>query len=153
MSREAAGYAAILELGAGTGPITQQLAQDHAGSSLTVFELDSVQAGRLALQHPQAKVWDGCLHDRSDVLAAAPLRAVAVSSLPFRSLPPEVLKPTVDVVEAFLNAHPQRKLVQFTYGLRVPFVPTCAELVWQRRCRVWSNLPPASVWTLQRAGA
>lgn len=152
MSREAEGYDHILELGAGTGPITKQLASDHADSKLTVFELDSQQAQRLALAHPRAQVWDGCLHERADVLLNAAPQAVAVSSLPFRSLPESVLEPTVDVVEAFLLAHPKRKLVQFTYGLREPFTPRADSLAWKRCCRVWSNLPPASVWVLQHRG-
>ena len=151
MSRQAHGYRHILELGAGSGPITRQLAHDHGEDSLTLFELDSRLAHSLAKRYPRAKVWDGCLHERAERLLQQPGRSVAVSSLPFRSLPPEVLKPTVAVIEAFLNADPDRKLVQFTYGLRAPFDVTTPGLAWARCARVWSNVPPAHVWTLRRA--
>ena len=149
MSREALGYGHILEFGGGTGPITRQLSRDHGNASLTVFELDTRMAENLAKRYPLAQVWDGCLHDRADILLSKPPQTVAVSSLPFRSLPKHVLQPTIRVIEAFLTAEPLRKLVQFTYGLRPPFDPVAPGLSWTRHTRVWANLPPASIWTLQ----
>ena len=153
MSSQALGFQRILELGAGTGPITRQLAHDHGEDALTLFELDSRLARNLAKRYPRAQVWDGCLHQRAERVLQQPGRSVAVSSLPFRSLPPEVLEPTIAVLEAFLNADPQRKLVQFTYGLRAPFDVKTPGLAWARCARVWTNVPPAYVWTLRRAAA
>ena len=149
MSRHARGYAHILEFGAGTGTITQQLAHDHGEPCLTIFELDSRLARALARRHAQATVWDGCLHERADIVLGQPADCVAVSSLPFRSLPASVRVPTIEVVEAFLTAHPERMLVQYTYGLRPPFDVSTPRLAWTRHDRVWTNVPPASVWTLR----
>ena len=150
MSRQARGYAHILEFGAGTGAITRQLAQDHGESRLTLFERDVRLARALARRHPNAPVWDGCLHERAAIVLGQPAHCVAVSSLPFRSLPASVLGPTIEIVEAFLLAHPGRKLVQYTYGLRVPFDVSTPRLAWARHGRVWTNVPPAGVWTLGR---
>jgi phospholipid N-methyltransferase len=153
MSRQAQGYAHILELGAGTGTITRQLAHDHGERGLVIFELDSRLARTLAQRHPHAPVWDGCLHERADIVLGQPEDCVAVSSLPFRSLPASVREPTIEVVEAFLQACPRRKLVQYTYGLRPPFDVSTPRLAWTRHGRVWTNVPPASVWTLKQTGA
>lgn len=153
MSRQAQGYAHIVEFGAGTGTITQQLAHDHGECGLTIFELDGRLARALARRHPHAPVWDGCLHDRADIVLGQPEDCVAVSSLPFRSLPASVREPTIEVVEAFLQASPRRKLVQYTYGLRPPFDVSTRRLAWTRHGRIWTNVPPASVWTLRQTGA
>jgi phosphatidylethanolamine/phosphatidyl-N-methylethanolamine N-methyltransferase len=149
MSRLAEGHAHILEFGAGTGTITKQLAHDHGESCLTIFELDGRLARALAQRHPRATVWDRCLHERSGIVLGQPADCVAVSSLPFRSLPASVRRPTIELVEAFLTAHPQRMLVQYTYGLRPPFDVSTPRLAWKRHERVWTNVPPASVWTLR----
>lgn len=153
MSRQAQGYAHILEFGAGTGTITRQLAHDHGERGLVIFELDSRLARTLARRHPDAPVWDGCLHERADLVLGQPEDCVAVSSLPFRSLPASVREPTIEVVEAFLQDCPRRKLVQYTYGLRPPFDVSTPRLTWTRHDHIWSNVPPASVWTLRQAGA
>jgi phospholipid N-methyltransferase len=150
MSRHAQGFARILEFGAGTGTITQQLAHDHGERCLTIFELDRRLARVLARRHPYVPVWDGCLHECADIVLGQPADCVAVSSLPFRSLPASVRAPTIEVVETFLDAYPQRKLVQYTYGLRPPFDVSTPRLAWTRHDRVWTNLPPASVWTLRQ---
>jgi phosphatidylethanolamine/phosphatidyl-N-methylethanolamine N-methyltransferase len=149
MSRCAHGYDQLLELGAGTGAITERLVRDHGAHRMVVFELDSQLAAQLQAKYPAAKVYDGCLHERSQVFQEAKPNSVAVSSLPFRSLPPSVLQATTDVIEDFLLAYPGRRLVQFTYGMRVPFEPQRRELAWHREQRVWANLPPAAVWTLR----
>jgi phosphatidylethanolamine/phosphatidyl-N-methylethanolamine N-methyltransferase len=151
MSSHAQGFDHIVELGAGTGPITAQLQADHPRASLTLFERDSKHAGQLARRFPAAAVFDGCLHDHASVLLAHPARTVAVSALPFRSLPASVRVPTIELLEAFLLEHPMRRLVQFTYGWREPFTCSVPALKWGRHRRVWANLPPAAVWTLQRA--
>lgn len=153
MSCQAQGYAHILEFGAGTGTITQQLAHDHGERGLTIFELDGRLARLLARRHPHAPVWDGCLHERADIVLGQPDDCVAVSSLPFRSLPAPLREPTIEVVEDFLEASPRRKLVQYTYGLRPPFDVSTPRLAWARHGRIWNNVPPASVWTLRQTGA
>ncbi len=86
LSRHAAGFDAIVELGAGAGSVTRWLATDHPRATLTVVERDAGMARtRLARGWPRARVHAGCVHDLAERVLAQPPRAVAVSSLPFRS--------------------------------------------------------------------
>ncbi|HET9339303.1 MAG TPA: methyltransferase domain-containing protein [Casimicrobiaceae bacterium] len=151
LSRHAQGFESIVELGAGAGSVTRWLAADHPATTLTVIERSPGMARRLQRSWPQARVHAGCVHERAECLRAQPASAVAVSSLPFRSLPDELARPTIDVLQHFLLAHPERRLVQYSYGLREPFVFDVPGLRWRRVERVWRNLPPALVWIAARA--
>jgi phospholipid N-methyltransferase len=146
LSRQAGGFEAIVELGAGAGSITRWLATDHPLTALTVIERSPGMARRLERSWPRARVHAGCVHERADCLHAQPPRAVAVSSLPFRSLPADLARPTIAELQHFLLAHPERRLVQYSYGLREPFAFDHPALRWRRVERVWRNLPPAVVW-------
>jgi phospholipid N-methyltransferase len=146
MSRHAAGFDAIVELGGGTGAVTRRLARDHPLATLTVIEREPALARRLAAACPHAHVRIGCVHEREPELAAQPGCAVAVSSLPFRSLPADVAERTMLALQRFLLAHERRRLVQYSYGLRAPFAFRDARIVWHRVERVWRNVPPALVW-------
>ena len=151
LSRHAAGFEAIVELGAGAGSITRWLAAEHPRTALTVIEREPRMARRLARAWPRARVHAGCVHERAACLHAQPAHAVAVSSLPFRSLPDDLARPTIVELEQFLLAHPERRLVQYSYGLREPFRFDAPALRWRRVERVWRNLPPALVWVAARA--
>jgi phospholipid N-methyltransferase len=146
MSRQARGYEAIVELGSGTGAVTRRLAAEHPHAALTIIEREPLLARRIVRACPHAHVRVGCVHERVDDLLAQPPRAVAVSSLPFRSLPEEVAATTIAALERFLNAYDERRLVQYSYGLRAPFAFADPRLGWRRVERVWRNVPPAVVW-------
>lgn len=151
MSRHAAGFDAIVELGAGAGSITRFLAADHPRAALAVIERSPELARRIARGWPRVFVHSGCVHERADALLAQPASTVAVSSLPFRSLPGDLARTTSGLIERFLLAHPARRLVQYSYGLREPFVFESPLLRWHRAERVWRNVPPAIVWIASRA--
>ena len=146
LSRHATGFDAIVELGAGAGSVTRWLAAEHPRTALTVIERSPGMARRLQRSWPHARVHAGCVHERAECLHAQPACAVAVSSLPFRSLPDDLAHATIDELERFLLAHPGRRLVQYSYGLREPFAFDDPALRWKRAERVWRNLPPALVW-------
>ena len=152
LSRHAAGFDAIVELGAGEGSVTRFLASDHPRSRLTVIERSASMARRLERAWPRADVCAGCVHERAECLDRQPRRTVAVSSLPFRSLPADLAGETIGVIRRFLLAHPERRLVQYSYGLREPFELDAPMLAWRRAERVWRNLPPAIVWIAGPAG-
>ena len=152
LSRHAAGFDAIVELGAGEGSVTRHLACDHPRTRLTVIERSASMARRLQRTWPHAEVRAGCVHERAECLYAQPRRAVAVSSLPFRSLPDELAGETIAVLRRFLLDHPERRLIQYSYGLREPFALDTPALAWRRVERVWRNLPPAVVWIAGPAG-
>lgn len=151
MSREAAGFEAIVELGAGTGSVTRELAADHPRVRLIAVERDPSLARGLARACPQAAIREGCVHQHLDEIAAQPARAVIVSSLPFRSLPTSLASAAIATLERFLLDRPAGKLVQYSYGLRAPFAFAHPAIAWQRVERVWRNLPPAVVWVARRA--
>ncbi|MEO8485690.1 MAG: hypothetical protein ABI585_05060 [Betaproteobacteria bacterium] len=153
LSRHAAGFDAIVELGAGAGSVTRCLEADHPRATLTVIERSGSMARRLARNWPRASVRAGCVHERAECLLAQPPRTVAVSSLPFRSLPEDLAEATIAVLRRFLLAHPERRLVQYSYGLREPFALGDPALRWRRAERVWRNLPPAVVWVVVSAQA
>ena len=147
MAREAREAAAVVELGAGTGAVTRALVHANPARPLLVFERSNELARGLRRDFPQAEVIADCFHLHTARLAGLPDNAALVSSLPFRSLPPEVANPTIAAICAFLAEHPARRLVQYTYQPRSPFVAPSG-FQWQRRAQVVRNIPPAGVWVL-----
>lgn len=158
MARHANGAEMLVELGAGTGPITQALVERYPGTPLVCVELQPELASRLAKRFPSA-----CIEARpaAQVLKelrsreATPAATVVVSALPFRSLPRAIHDETVEALVKFLLQAPvsqlagSRRLVQFTYQPRPPFdVSAWPELRWTRVESVWRNAPPAGVWSL-----
>lgn len=137
----------IVELGAGTGPITQALHRRYPNVPLTIIERDEVLASALRHRFHGAHVIASCIHEIPEFFATLPSATLLVSSLPFRSLPPVVKQPTVRLLVDFLQTRPSARLLQYTYRWGVPFaVPPF--LRWHRHRTVLANLPPAHVWEL-----
>lgn len=150
MARAAEGAAALVELGAGTGPVTRALAQLHPELRLIVVELRKDLAGLLRREFRTAEVHAAPAAAVLPRLTGLPAATAIVSSLPFRSLPKALKQETVDSVLDFLHAGAGRFMLQFTYYPGVPFhVPL--EFRWHRVAFVALNLPPASVWMLEPA--
>jgi len=151
MARHAGDSDALIELGAGTGTITTELVRQHPAVPLILFEQNSVLARQLHRHFSHAQIVPEYFHAHTELLAQLPERAVFVSSLPFRSLPAHIAAPTVAVLHRLLTEAPQRRLIQFTYQPRAPFMAP-AGLVWRRCVTVWRNAPPAGVWELRMPG-
>lgn len=135
----------VVELGAGTGSITQALLQRGVPASrLIVLERSQVLASRLRRRFPMLTVIQGDASELSALLQdqASDIGSI-VSSLPLRSLEPA----TADaIVNGILNTLGDGgRLVQFTYDLRKPSVPERSGLRRIASRRVWANLPPARV--------
>lgn len=144
---------ALIELGAGTGAVTEALHRAAPARPLLAVELQPDLAAGLQRRLPTIEMACAPAHE---VLAArralAPAATVVVSSLPFRSLPQPLRRETVDALLGFLAEHPARRLVQYTYQPRAPFeLPQDSALRWRLREVVWRNLPPAGVWVLAAA--
>ena len=148
MASAAVGADAVIELGAGTGPVTEALLRKLPGVPLIAVELQPTLVRRLRARFPAADVRQASAKQVVDSLMALPGQVVLVSSLPFRSLPKDVVTETVDSICRFLAHNAERKLVQFTYQPRAPFAAP-RHLRWQRRAVVWRNTPPAGIWELQ----
>ncbi|EDZ97656.1 conserved hypothetical protein [Burkholderia sp. H160] len=147
MAEEAENFDAIVEVGAGTGAITEALVKRNSEARLVVFELSEKLADGLQARFPRAEVIAGAFHENVSALHNLPPKTVVVSALPFRSLPPRTVRPTVEALTDVLRVDQARCLVQFSYRSRAPFTAP-ADFSWRKVCTVWRNAPPANVWEL-----
>lgn len=149
MAEAAAGAQWLVELGAGTGAVTDALRRRHPALPLVAVEIDAQWAQHLQRRHPRVDVHSVPAHEVLAALEGRDGDAVIVSSLPFRSLPPSWHEVTRRAIEQFLCADLRRRLVQYTYQPRAPFaVDPRGSLAWQCLGIVWGNLPPAWIWEL-----
>ncbi len=149
----------IVELGPGTGPVTEALIERGvAPERLVLVEYDAAFCKLLERRFPHSRIVQGDAYRLSDTLADvidAPVAAI-VSSLPLLTRPERTRLALLD--EAFALMGPEGQFVQFTYGLVSPM-----PLGLNRRTftlyrsetaqPVWLNLPPARVWRYTRADA
>jgi phosphatidylethanolamine/phosphatidyl-N-methylethanolamine N-methyltransferase len=150
MAREADGAELVIELGAGTGAITEALRQREPQRPMVAVELQPELAEHLATRFPDVDVRAEPAHKVLRGLQAAKPRVVVVSSLPFRSLPRRWRDSSSLAIEHYLLADARRHLVQYTYQPRAPFdLQHSDRLGWHKRRIVWRNAPPAWVWVLQ----
>lgn len=148
----------IVELGPGTGPVTEALIQRGiAQDRLVLVEFDPAFCKLLARRYPRATIIEGDAYAlaRSVTPLLAQAAAAVVSSLPLLTKPDVQRLALLD--EAFALMHPEGVFVQFTYGLGSPvprvdcnFEPT--RFAANGSAPVWLNLPPARVWTYRAIG-
>lgn len=152
MAHAARGAQLLVELGAGTGAITEALVAQHPAVPLVAVELQPGLADLLQQRFASIEVRCASAHDvLLELHLHAPPQTVLVSSLPFQSLPAPWRESTVQAIASFLRADAQRRLVQYTYGRKAPFeLPSSCNLHWTPAGRVWRNAPPANLWSLQR---
>lgn len=148
MATAAIGSDLVIELGAGTGPMTRALLRLAPHTPLIAVEIQPRLAQILKKRHPSVDVRLAPAKEVLDALGDAPGNITVLSSLPFRSLPRDVAAETIESVCRFLSASPTRKLVQFTYQPRAPF-DALPSLRWKRTAIIWKNPPPAGVWELR----
>ena len=152
MTRQLGNGTAVFEIGAGSGAITRQILESAGAETLVVFEQDPYFAECLRRRVGPTRVVEGFFHDTVGALDEIPDPLVILSSVPFKSLSNNLRCKTVDAICRILLASPNRRLIQYTYFNCPPFVPCHSNLHWRYLTRVWSNIPPATVWEL-RAGA
>ncbi len=140
----------IVELGPGTGPVTESLIEvGVAPERLVLIEYDLEFCGILKERFAPARIVEGDAYDLAVALAefaGEPIAAV-VSSLPLLNQPPARREKLIG--DAFSLMGRAGVFVQFTYGFGSP-IPreVCANRYSAHRGRpIWRNLPPARVWT------
>ena len=149
------GTGPIVELGPGTGPITEALLKRGvAARRLVLVEFDAAFCRLLRKRFPGVQIVNGDAYNLRDSLAGAlatPAAAV-VSSLPLLNKPDAQRLALLD--DAFALMGPSGAFVQFTYGMTSP-VPRSAADAYEAEISppVWLNLPPARVWIYRRKGA
>lgn len=141
----------VIELGAGTGAITQALLnvcdQLHY---LAAIEKSPELACSLLQRFPELTVLTLCASKIEQLRLPAHERLTVVSSLPFASLPKHECRHVCDSINRISSRYRHFRLIQYSYFGRTPFASPSADLVWTRGPTVLWNLPPATVWTLDK---
>jgi len=148
----------IVELGPGTGPVTQALlARGVAPERLVVVEYETKFCHLLAERFPGVNIVQGDAYGLKATLGGKIDGQVAtvVSSLPL------LVRPERDRIEllhqAFEMMGADGLFIQFTYGLAVSPMPIHAHgvggaYVGKGSAPILLNIPPARVWRYRKAG-
>jgi phosphatidylethanolamine/phosphatidyl-N-methylethanolamine N-methyltransferase len=143
----------ILELGAGTGPITREiLARKHPHSRVIALELDPSFVPVLRRGCPGAEVVEADVRRLPEVLAERNVERVdvVINGLPTPSLPEEVNRVVIETIERF---GPEAAVTQITV---MPLVyQKMYKQVWERVEFefVVKNVPPAGVYHMRKLRA
>src|SRR5262249_37550865 len=157
LARTMAGYidpdvpGPIIELGPGTGPVTEALvAQGVDPSRLVLVEFDPAFCRLLKTRFPGAMIVNGDAYSLKRLLGSlleTPAAAV-VSGLPLFTKP---LRMRLRLLfEAFSVMTPGAPFVQFTYNAVAPIPTRLDRVSTEASERVWMNIPPARVWVYRR---
>ena len=141
----------VLEVGAGTGPVTRALLERGVGPErLFLIERDPSLAAYLHRRFPGVRVRCGDAVHAGRILSDESVGQVktVISSLPILNLSS---RDQLKAVRGMLNAlAPGGQLIQFTYAPRCPISTRRFGLRAECVGRVWLNLPPATVWRFTR---
>jgi phosphatidylethanolamine/phosphatidyl-N-methylethanolamine N-methyltransferase len=148
------GTGPVIELGPGTGPVTEALiAHGVHPSRLVLVEFNPTFCQMLRQRFPEATVVQGDAYRLRQSLASITghQAAAVVSGLPLMTKPMRTRLRLLQEALALLK--PDAPFVQFTYAV-VPPIPKLAGLAVEASERIWLNLPPARIWVYRRpAGA
>jgi phosphatidylethanolamine/phosphatidyl-N-methylethanolamine N-methyltransferase len=136
----------VIELGPGTGPITEALIEHGvAQSRLVLVEFNPAFCQLLRERFPEATVVQADAYRLRDALSryACHEASAIVSGLPLMTKP---LRARMRLLrEALAVLGPECPFVQFTYAV-VPPIPKLAGVKVEASERIWRNMPPARVW-------
>lgn len=139
----------VVELGAGTGAITNELLdRGIAPNNLISIEMSASLSTYLQHRFPNVRVIQGDAEELQQIIdqsTGRPNTSVdyIVSSLPFRSLPREVCQKIAQQITQILTS--AGRLIQFTYHLRSKNFTPFNGFTSLRSKIVWANIPPARV--------
>ena len=138
----------VVELGPGTGAVTSALlARGIASKRLLLVERESEFVLILRRLYPSLEVRCGDALHLEDYLKASASVAAVVSGLPILHLAPEARR---QLVSRSLACQGTGGLfIQVSYGWHPPVPPRSGVSIAKKT--VWSNFPPAHVWTYRSA--
>jgi phosphatidylethanolamine/phosphatidyl-N-methylethanolamine N-methyltransferase len=141
----------VVELGPGTGPVTEALvAAGVAPSRLVLVEFNPSFCRILRSRYPDATLVEGdaySLRRLLETLLIQPAAAV-VSGLPLVTKP---IRERLRLIrDAFDLMVPGAPFVQFTYSVAAPLPKRLGGFSVEASERIWMNLPPARVWVYRR---
>ncbi len=139
---------AILEFGAGAGPITEALSHSYDPKTIVSFELDPELAQKVIKRVPHVRVINDDVTKAAELIPES-MRGkvdVIISSLPLLNLPDDVIENVFKSAKQVLS--PTGVMIQFTY---LPFLsPTHlhANQGFEAYYKgvVVRNFPPAFIW-------
>jgi phospholipid N-methyltransferase len=132
----------VIELGAGTGVITEALLDKVDHSKIRVIERSSDLCNHLKKRFKDIAIINGDAKDLSNILRHEKQKVAAViSGLPLRSLPKDLVKTIEQEIKNVLA--PNGLYIQFTYQLihNVEY----PHFVHVAKKYIWKNAPPARV--------
>jgi phosphatidylethanolamine/phosphatidyl-N-methylethanolamine N-methyltransferase len=140
----------VLELGPGTGPITESLrALGIAEERLILIEYDEVFVGMLKKRFPKATIIQGDAYALKNTLKEIEPTSLAaiVSSLPLQT---KSEKERIALLqEGFDFLQHNAPFIQFTYAPLSP-LPSSKDYSTKGSDPVWRNVPPARVFTYRK---
>jgi len=144
----------VVELGPGTGPVTEALVRAGvAPSRLVLVEFDAGFCRILRSRFPDATLVQGDAYSLRRLLEALLLQpaAAVVSGLPLVTKP---LKMRLRLIrDAFDLMLPGAPFVQYTYSVAAPLPKRLGGFSVEASERIWMNIPPARVWVYRRTDA
>jgi phosphatidylethanolamine/phosphatidyl-N-methylethanolamine N-methyltransferase len=142
----------VVELGPGTGPVTEALVRRGLDPSrLVLVEFNTDFCRLLRARYPAATVVQGDAYAVRRVLEGVLEKPAAamVSGLPLVTKP---MRTRVRLLHDALSVmRPHAPFIQFTYSTMPPIPKTLARIVTEASERIWMNLPPARVWVYRKA--
>lgn len=148
----------VVELGAGTGPMTREVVARHAENPFLALEPNAELARLLRQAHPSVQVEERFAEHLPDILSewGHPMAHRVVSSLPWAIWPDDLQQRTFDGILRAL--HPEGRMVTFSYvhAQVLPAARRLRDALAARFERVektpiaWLNLPPAFVFVCDK---
>jgi phosphatidylethanolamine/phosphatidyl-N-methylethanolamine N-methyltransferase len=143
----------IVELGPGTGPVTEALVERGVDPArLVLVEYNPMFCRLLRNRYPAATIVQGDAYGLKRALGKViPQRTAAavVSGLPIVT---KAVRTKLRLVsEALGLLLPGSPFIQFTYAVAAPLPRAIAGVRAEASERIWLNLPPARVWIYRRA--
>ncbi|HEV3183859.1 MAG TPA: methyltransferase [Xanthobacteraceae bacterium] len=141
----------VVELGPGTGPVTEALVEHGVDPArLVLVEFNPVFCQLLRGRFPAATVIQADAYGLRRALASLLRRpaAAVVSGLPMFTKP---VRTRVRLLrDALALLRPGAPFVQFTYAVVPPIPRAFAGVQAEASERIWMNLPPARVWVYRK---
>ena len=141
----------VVELGPGTGPVTDALIRRGvAQDRLVLVEYSPEFCRLLKRRFPKATIIQGDAYDLGETLSGIlkEKASATVSSLPLFTKPMDQRLALLEIAQGLM--HPNAPFIQFTYAV-VPPIPARSHRHKARASnRVWRNLPPARVWVYNK---
>lgn len=141
----------VVEIGPGTGPVTEALLERGIDESrLVLLEFNPSFCDLLRERFPRATIVQGDAYDIRNALRPIlkePCAAV-ISGLPLFTKPLEMrIRLLHDI---FTLLAPQAPFIQFTYAVIPPIPKSLPGARVEASERIWMNIPPARVWVYRQ---